>query len=417
MKRRLVTIAVLLFLAALVGWSVWSRFGRRESAAEPVAVPVTVQAPRRGTIGRTLRYSGTLEPRATVTVLSKVPGRVECIVVSEGDTVTKGQLLVLMEDDVARLQAEQAAAALDAAQAQLEKARRGVRPEELASAQATLAAAEKDLADADTDFQRAERLFADGAITKAAREEAQAKLRTARTGVENARRSVQMMEQGAGSEEQRMAEAQLDSARAQRDLAKLNLDNTRVAAPIGGQVAKVPIDEGNLAGTATPLVVIVNEAAMVVKAAVPERHYGEFIAAGERIRTGAVFAALADRGALPGRLISISPTIDPASRTFSAEVEVTDSKGELRSGMYATVAFEVARADDALLVPAAALCSRGGGRGVFVVDGEVARFRTLKTGIEGDEMVQALEGLAEEDRVVVDGNAVLEDGQRVSVGE
>jgi HlyD family secretion protein len=417
MKRRLITIAALAVLAALIGWSVWSRFGRREAAAEPVATPVAVRTPVRGPISRTLRYSGTLEPHAMVTVLSKVPGRIERILVSEGAPVRKGQLLVLMEDDVARLQAAQAAAALEAAQAQLEKAQRGVRPEELANAQATLAAAEKDLADADTAFQRAERLYADGAITKAAREDAQAKLRAARTGVENARRSVQMMEQGAGSEEQRMAEAALASAQAQSDLAKLNLDNTRVAAPIGGQVAKIPIDEGNLAGAATPLAVIVNETTMVVKAAVPERHYGEFLAAGERIEAEVVFAALADRGALPGRLISISPTIDPASRTFTAEVEVTDPRGDLRSGMYANVTFRVEHADDAMLVPAAALCSRSGVRGVFVVDGDVARFHALKTGIEDGGMVQVLQGLAESDRVVVDGNTFLDDGQRVSVGE
>jgi HlyD family secretion protein len=417
MRRRILVIVVALVLAGLVGWSVWSRFGRQEAAAEPVAAPVAVQHPSRGAISRTLRYSGTLEPRAMVTVLSKVPGRIERILVSEGDTVRKGQLLVLMEDDVARLQAEQAAAALEAAQAQLEKAERGVRPEELANAQATLAAAEKDLADAETAFQRAERLYADGAITKTAREEAQAKLRAARTGVENARRSVQMMEQGAGSEEQRMAEAQLASARAQRDLAKLNLDNTRITAPIGGQVAKVPIDEGNLAGAATPLAVIVNEAVMVVKAAVPERHYGEFLAAGEAIDAAVVFAALPDRGALSGRLISISPTIDPASRTFTAEVEVNDPRGDLRSGMYASVTFRVARADDALLVPVAAICSRSGGRGVFVVDGGVARFRVLETGIESGGSVQVTGGLTGSELVVVDGNAFLEDGQRVSVGD
>jgi RND family efflux transporter MFP subunit len=214
-----------------------------------------------------------------------------------------------------------------------------------------------------------------------------------------------------------MAEAQLASARAQRDLAKLNLDNTRITAPIGGQVAKVPIDEGNLAGAATPLAVIVNEAVMVVKAAVPERHYGEFLAAGEAIDAGVVFAALPDRGALPGRLISISPTIDPASRTFTAEVEVNDPRGDLRSGMYASVTFRVARADDALLVPAAAICSRSGGRGVFVVDGGVARFRVLETGIESGDAVQVTGGLTGGELVVVDGNAFLEDGQRVSVGE
>jgi RND family efflux transporter MFP subunit len=417
MRRRLVAIAVVVVLAGLVGWSLWSRLGRRAAAAAPVAVPVAVQAAARGSIARSLRYAGTLEPRAMVTVLAKVPGRVERILVSEGDAVRAGRLLVLMEDDVARLQADSASAALATAQAQLEKARRGVRPEELANAQATLEAAEKDLADAETAGGRAERLYAEGAITATAREDAQGRLRAARTAVENARRGVQMMEQGAGSEEQRMAVSQLAAAQAQYDLAKLNLDNTRVTAPIGGEIAKVLIDEGNLAGAATPLAVIVNEAVMVVKAAVPERHYAEFLAGAERMRTEAVFTALPARGALPGRLIAVSPTIDPSTRTFTAEVEVTDVRAELRSGMYATVTFAVQRAEDALLVPAAALGTRGGARGVFIVDGGVARFRALRTGIEDGETVQVLEGLAEGDLVVVDGNAFLEDGQRVSVGE
>jgi RND family efflux transporter MFP subunit len=156
---------------------------------------------------------------------------------------------------------------------------------------------------------------------------------------------------------------------------------------------------------------------MVVKAAMPERHYGEFLAAGEAIDAAVVFAALPDRGALSGRLISISPTIDPASRTFTAEVEVNDPRGDLRSGMYASVTFRVARADDALLVPVAAICSRSGGRGVFVVDGGVARFRVLETGIESGGSVQVTGSLTGSELVVVDGNAFLEDGQRVSVGD
>lgn len=417
MKRRLVAIALIAVLAGLVGWSVWSRLARRPAAAATVAVPVTVQAAARGSIARTLRYPGTLEPSAVVTVLAKVPGRVERVLVSEGDAVRAGRLLVLIEDDVARLQADAASAALATAQAQFEKARRGVRPEELASAQATLASAQMDLADAETAGGRADRLYAEGAITKTAREEAQSRLRAARTAVENARRGVQMMEQGAGSEEQRMAGSQLAAAQAQYDLAKLNLANTRITAPIGGEVARVLIDEGNLAGTATPLLVIVNESAMVVKAAVPERHYAAFLAGAQAMRAEAVFAALPGRGPLAGRLLSVSPTIEASTRTFTAEVEVADPRGELRSGMYATVTFAVERAGDALLVPAAAFGTRAGARGVFVVDGGVARFRALRTGIEDGEAVEVREGLAAGDLVVVDGNAFLEDGQRVSVGE
>ncbi len=143
----------------------------------------------------------------------------------------------------------------------------------------------------------------------------------------------------------------------------------------------------------------------------------EFLAGAQSMRAQASFAALPGREALPGRLIAVSPTIDPATRTFTAEVEVADPRSELASGMYATVTFAVQRADDALLVPAAALGTRGGARGVFVVEGDLARFQPIRAGIEADDTVQVLEGITEGDLVVVDGNAFLEDGQRVRVGE
>ena len=214
-----------------------------------------------------------------------------------------------------------------------------------------------------------------------------------------------------------MADAQLAAAQAQYDLAKLNLDNTRITAPIGGEVARVLIDEGNLAGTATPLLVIVNETAMVVKAAVPERHYGEFLAGAQAMRAEAAFAALPGRDPLPGRLLSVSPTIDPSTRTFTAEVEVADPRGELRSGMYATVTFAVERAERRAARAGRRLRKRRGRAGRLrgrrrggALPGAAHRHRGRRSG-------PGARGARGGDLVVVDGNAFLEDGQRVSVGE
>jgi HlyD family secretion protein len=419
MSRRVITIIAIVLLLCLVGWRVVHRlFARPAEGAAAVAVPVATALPVRGPIERTMEYAGTLEARATVTVTPKAAGRIEGVAVSEGELVAKGQLLVQMEQEVARLQVQQATAALRAAEAQREKARRGVRPEELDNAKASLAQAEKDLATAQEDFGRAERLYAEGTIAKAKYEEADRQYRSAQTSLENARRGVQMMEQGAGSEEQRMADAQAEEARAQLDLAQLALDETRVTAPIAGRVAKVLADEGNLAGPATPLVALVNENAMVVKVPIPERWYGEFRSNRDRIGAMATFAALPGRQPFAGRLVSVSPTIDPASRTFTAEVEVSDPRKEVAAGMYASVTFALAHADDALLVPATALVTRGGTTGVFAAVGArpTARFLPVTTGIESGTVVQIVEGLDGGERVIVEGNAFLEDGEPVEPG-
>jgi HlyD family secretion protein len=420
MKRRLAWILVLLLALALIGYSVYRRV-RTVATVEPAAiVPVIVGLPHRGPIERTLDYAGTLEPQALVTMTSKIESRIERILVGEGDLVPTGRLLVRMEDDTVRLQSEQAESAAGAAQAQLDKARRGVRPEELENAQALLKQAEEDFATGQQNYQRTERLYNEGALAKARFEEAEQKLRDAQTRLENARRNVRMMEQGAGPEEQRMAEANLKAAWTQVRLAALQLDFTRIRSPITGRVAKVLIDEGNMASRTTPLLVLVQDDPMLLRIPVPERHYADFSAGQATIRARVRLDALPDLGELAGGITTISPTVDPASRTFMVEMRLENREGRLKPGMYAEVQFVMERRPEALLVPAIALVERSGRPGVFIVDSgsePSARFRQIVPGIRTQEEAEVLQGLADGERIVVEGNAFLEEGQRVNPRE
>ena len=425
MKRRIAWILVAVAAAGLIGYSVYRRVSVKIVATgSGGAVPVRMVQPQRGEIERTLSYAGTLSPSSQVTLTTKIAGRIESIRVKEGDAVRQGELLVRIEGEAASLQAAQAGSALEAALAQREKARKGVRPEELASAQASLSQAEKDLASAEESYRRADRLYKEGTIAKATFEDAERRYRAASTQLENARRSVQMMEQGASPEDQGMAEANVKALRAQYDLAKLQVGYTRVLSPIPGRVAKVLIDEGNMASQSTPLLVVVRDEQMSIRIPLPELLYGEFRDRRDAIETRVMPSALPGTEPIPGRISSISPTIDPASRTFTAEITLSNQDGRLRAGMYANVDFVMERVSRALLVPLSAVLMRGEKRGVFLIErgiGEgasettdLARFRELRLGLEDSSSVQVREGLSESDTVVAEGNAFLEDGQAVS---
>jgi multidrug efflux pump subunit AcrA (membrane-fusion protein) len=420
-NRRLAWIPVLLLALALIGYSVYRRVRTSGGAGEQAAiVPVVVALPHRGETERTLGYAGTLEPQALVTVTSKIEGRIERILVGEGDTVQTGRTLVQIEDDTVRLQLEQARSAVAAAQAQLDKAQRGVRPEELENARALLKQAEEDFTTGEQNYLRTERLYQEGALAKARFEEAERQLRDAQTRLENARRNVRMMEQGAGPEEQRMAEANLKAAQAQAQLAGLQLDFTRIRSPLAGRVARVLIDEGNLASRATPLLVLVRDDPMLVRIPVPERHYAAFSAGRQTISARVRLDALPGQDELAGSITSISPTVEPASRTFTVEVRLENRAGRLKAGMYADVQFVMERRSEALLVPATALVERGGRPGVFTVDSRsepLARFREIVPGIRTQEEIEILQGLTGGERIVVEGNAFLEEGQRVTPRE
>ncbi len=392
----------------------------RPAAAEerPPAVAVMQGRARRGPVARTLRYSGTLSPAATITVPSKVAGRIEEVPVREGQLIFQGDLLAQIEDDALRLEAEQAQAAWQAARAQYQHARQGVRPEELENARSLVQKAQEDFAVADQAFQRSRKLYEAGAMARAAYEQAETAWRAARTGLENGRRTLAMLEEGGSPEEQEMARSQAQARRAAYDLAALQLSYARVLSPVAGIVARVLQEEGNTVAAGTPLVVMVQDDPIVARVAVPELHYGEFLRRRGEIAALVRPLAYPERKPFAGVVTAVAPTIEAASRTFTVEVQLDNASRLLRPGMYCDVELVVERTEAALLVPLSAVVERGDRQVVFVVGGgspPAAEAREVTLGIESGEEVQILSGLSESDWIVVEGNAFLEDGQALRV--
>ena len=423
MNKRWWIIIVGIGIAAVLAWMVgrWI-IARNNIDAEPQQrVTVRVEGPRIGAIERVLNTSGTLRAGGTINVTSKIAGRIEAIPVQEGQAVAEGDLLAQIEEQTPRLQLEQAHAAWQAAQAQYEKALRGPRPEELENTRALYEKAEKDLVTAEESFIRSQRLYTSGTIPKTQFEQAESTLRAARTELENAGRSLQMLEEGAGEEEKRMARAQADAAKAGYELSRLQLDNTRIRAPGSAVVAKILQDVGNVVGTSAPILVLVQDERIKVEIELAEKYYGEILGSGKSLEARIIPQAYPGSAPFPGGIFTVAPTINPGSRTFTVTVDISDSQDLLRPGMYAEVELVLRRVSDALLIPAAALLDRAGQQLVFVVEGSgenaFAAARNVVPGLSGAAEVQILSGIDVQDRVIVEGNSFLEEGQPIWVLE
>ncbi len=131
MLRRRVVVTILV-IAALAG-GVW--YQRVRSAARPAAEIMRTARVERGTLTASVTASGTVRPYAQVEVRSRSTGTVVDVKVQEGDSVTKGQLLVVIDDSDARSDYETAQAQLSASQAKLTQAE-----QQLASSRAQNAA-------------------------------------------------------------------------------------------------------------------------------------------------------------------------------------------------------------------------------------------------------------------------------------
>ena len=117
----------------------------------------------------------------------------------------------------------------------------------------------------------------------------------------------------------------------------------------------------------------------------------------------------------PGRIIRISPVVDPNSGTFRVTLAIDDADERLRPGMFVTTRIVTATHDEALLVPKRAVVYDDGYPHVFVVQDSTARKIQLDVGFEDTENLEVLSGVGRGDSIVVVGQNGLKDLARVRV--
>jgi membrane fusion protein (multidrug efflux system) len=203
----------------------------------------------------------------------------------------------------------------------------------------------------------------------------------------------------------------LDALRAAYDSAKLELSYTEIRAPIGGVVSARSIKVGNTITPNAPTFVVTDLDPLLAYVHVPEKEFRK-IAPGQTAEV-VVDALGGDR--FVGAISRISPTVDPATGTFKARVEVDDRSRRLTRGMFARVNIVYERRQDALQLPRTAILDADGQQSVYVVTDGKAQQRVIKTGLANGGWIEVLDGLEGTERVVTVGQAGLKTGTPVKV--
>ena len=193
-----------------------------------------------------------------VNVSSKVAGRVGELNVKLGDTVAKGQVLFQLTSPEVDAKIAQATAASQAADAVAKKAQAGARPEEVRAARANWQRAQTGAAIAKTTYERVNNMFAEGVIARQKRDEAEAQWKAAEQQAQAARAQYDMANAGARPEDKNAADAQARQVGAVLTEAQIALAETKIAAPVAGQVSKIQIQPGELAPQGFPVITLVN---------------------------------------------------------------------------------------------------------------------------------------------------------------
>ncbi len=203
----------------------------------------------------------------------------------------------------------------------------------------------------------------------------------------------------------------LDQGKIRWDRAKLALDHAAVTSPVPGVVAERKVKLGDRIGPSNKLYAIVNLNKLIEKVHVPGRELRN-LAVGQSAKVTTDFLPDVD---FLGRIVRISPVVDPASGTFKVTVGLESVDGTLRPGMFVTAHIVTATHEEAVLVPKRAVVYDDGLPHVFLVADSTANKVQLKVGFEDSDYMEVLAGAVKGDSIVVVGQNGLKDKAKVRV--
>jgi multidrug efflux pump subunit AcrA (membrane-fusion protein) len=395
-KNQIFTCLIVLGVTALTSCSLHET----HAASEQAAVPVQVRAPAVVERAESVSASGSVEGSETADVAFQVGGKVARVLVEEGQHVTKGQLLAEIEPTDYRNAFNAAAAQQQAAQAVEQKADAGLRKQELEQAR--------------IDFERAEDEYKRMKFLVERKSLPPNDFQKFEAAYNAAKERYEMAQEGTRKEDRATALAQAHAADAQASEEGKRLNDTRLLAPISGNISMRRVDPGQTVAAGMPVFSIVELNPVKVRVGVPEAEIG-------KVYQGAVAEISApslDGRRFAGKVAIIGVAAEPTSRTYTVKILVPNPGPVLLAGMVAEARILGRAKVKSLTIPGEAVVpDPQGAANVFVYCADRKRVygRRVEVGLPVGNEVQIRSGLSGSEQVVVAGQQKVREGSLVEI--
>ena len=383
----------------------------KEQEPEPI-VSVQAEPVKQGPISEVITTDAVLFPIDQATIVPKVSAPVKKAYVARGARVHKGQLLITLENQDLAAAEEEARGNLEQAQAARDIATANSVPEELQKAEWDAKTAQDNLDAQQKIFESRKTLLEQGAIPRKDYDAANVAFIQAKAQYEQAVKHLEGLRAVGHQQELKSAEAQLTAAKGKYDSAKWQLQYSNILSPINGVVVDGPWYPGMMPQAGAPLITIMDVSRIIAKAHIPQTQ-----AALLKKGDDATLKVAGAEDDVKGKVVLVSPALDPGSTTVEIWVRADNPKGVLRAGSSANLSMVAKTVPDALTVPAPALITNEEGKKSVMVIGSdgKAHKRDVETGIQTATAVQIVNGVKPGEQVVSIGAYGLPDNTKVKV--
>jgi RND family efflux transporter MFP subunit len=308
-----------------------------------------------------LTASGKIASANSANLSTRMMGFVTKIHVKVGDKVTKGQLLLSVNNTDLSAQNAQASAGIT-------------------EATAAFVNAEKD-------YHRFQNLFADTSASQKELDDMKARYE--------------------------MAKARLEASKQVKNQVASQYAYTAIRAPFNGVITNKFIDEGAMASPGSPLLAIETPGIFEVSAMVPESEISQ-ITSGTKVTV----LVSAINASLKGEVTEVSASARNTGGQYLVKVVLDKTEAPVLSGMFASVQFPVEQKSTSthVLIPKAAIVERGQLSGVYTVsESNTALLRWLRLGRTFGDQVEVLSGLSQEELYIVSAEGKLYNGVKITI--
>jgi RND family efflux transporter MFP subunit len=313
--------------------------------------------------------SGTLVSRNPVTIVAKVMGTVHKVSFTQGQRISRGDVLALIDAPDIKASSDRAASAA-------------------AEAENALAIARADAEFAENTFKRYDALYKEKAVSQQEFESIETKKRVA---LDQVKRMQSLVAQ----------------ARAEKQRSEAQLAFATIVAPVTGIITAKQIYEGSTVLPGSALLTLETEDLLRLEINADERML-------PRVKRGMqVSVQVSALGTeYTGTIGEVVPAVDPQSRTFPVKIDLPQH-GALKLGMYASVRIPLGLVKK-IMIPKEAVLTRGQLSYAYVLDGnDIARMRLVRTGKAEGSTIEIVSGLSGGERIVVKLGDTVQEGVKI----
>jgi len=371
---------------------------------------------KRGNVSKYVEETGTVKSDNKREVTTTVSGKIKKLNVQVGDVVKRGDIMAEMDFETIDLEIKSLKAQLEGLRAEYKETLKPADEEQIAKAKVNIDSAKLGLEEAKRKLENNKKLYDEGVISYEAYKASIDAVVIKENSLEIAQKELELLQKGISQNVKNKYKYQIEQMAYQIDILEKRKNDYFVKAPIDGIITEISLEEGSFVQPGMEILEVGNEEAMYIETDILVSEIGG-------VKEGAKTLVYNEDIGIPhikGEVRKIYPKafnkvsdLGIEQKRVRVEIDIPNNVPKLKLGYDMDVKILTHFKENIITVPENSVFELEDGQYVFIAQNGKAVLRRVKTGIEGEDMIEIVSGIKEGEKVIISPHKDLEEGMDI----